>query len=239
VSPDDRFAFVTLEYSAEIAVFDLNRALTRGFGPSDFVGMIPVGEATVGMAVSPDGQWLYATSEVERGAPPGHGPRAPGTLTVINLRRAEMDPAGSVVSTVVAGCGPVRVSTSADGRVVWVTARESDAVLGFSAARLRGDPARSLVARVQLGAAPVGLALVSKGTRIVIADSNRFGVPGATSSLAVVSVPAALSGKRALLGFIGAGQFPREMVVAPGGHTLLVTNYGSQQLEAVDVADLP
>jgi hypothetical protein len=51
----------------------------------------------------------------------------PGTLTVINLRRADIDPAGSVVSTVVAGCGPVRVSTSADGRVVWVTARVSDA----------------------------------------------------------------------------------------------------------------
>lgn len=73
----------------------------------------------------------------------------------------------------------------------------------------------------------------------MIADSNRFGVPGATSSLAVVSVPAALAGQPALLGFIGAGQFPREMAGEPGGRTLLVANYGSQQLEAVDVADLP
>lgn len=239
-SPDGRFAFVSLENSAEIAVFDLNRALTRGFGPSDFVGMIPVGDAPVGMAVSPGGQWLYATSEVERGVlPSGRAPGVPGTLTVIDLRRAERDPAGSVVSTVVAGCGPVRVSTSGGGRVVWVTARESDAVLGFSSARLRSDPARSLMARVQVGEAPVGLALVSNGTRIVIADSNRFGVPGATSSLAEVSVPAALAGQPALLGFIGAGQFPREMAGEPGGRTLLVANYSSQQLEAVDVADLP
>jgi DNA-binding beta-propeller fold protein YncE len=239
-SPDGRFAFVSLENSAEIAVFDLNRALTRGFGPSDFVGMIPVGEAPVGMAVSPGGRWLYATSEAERGVPPsGHALGVPGTLTVIDLRRAERDPAASVISTVAAGCGPVRVAASGGGRVVWVTARESDTVLGFSAARLRGDPGRSLIARVQVGEAPVGLALVSKGTQIVIADSNRFGAPGATSSLAVVSVPAALAGQPALLGFIDAGQFPREMVGEPGGQTLFVANYSSQQLEAVDVADLP
>jgi DNA-binding beta-propeller fold protein YncE len=237
VSRDDRFAFVSLEDSDEIAVFDLNRALTHGFGPADFVGTIPVGEGPVGMAASPDGQWLYATSEVERGMRPSVN--VPGTLSVINLHRAETDPAGSVVSTVVAGCGPVRVITSASGSVIWVTARESDALLAFSAARLRSDPARSLIAQLEVGEAPVGLALVSNGRRIVVADSNRFGAPGAASSLAVVSVAAALAGQPALLGFVGAGQFPREMALEPGGKTLLVTNFGSQQLEAVDVADLP
>src|ERR1017187_3141539 len=70
VSRDDRVAFVSLEDSDEIAVFALNRALAHGFGPADFVGTIPVGEGPVGMAASPDGQWLYATSEVERGMRP-------------------------------------------------------------------------------------------------------------------------------------------------------------------------
>jgi hypothetical protein len=35
VSRDGRFAFVSLEASARVAVFDLRRALTRGFGPAD------------------------------------------------------------------------------------------------------------------------------------------------------------------------------------------------------------
>jgi len=85
----------------------------------------------------------------------------------------------------------------------------------------------------------VGLALVDGGARIVVADSNRFGASGATSSLAVVDVPAVLEGKPALLGYLRAGGFPREMALEPDGRTLLVTDFGSQQLEAVGVTGLP
>jgi DNA-binding beta-propeller fold protein YncE len=158
---------------------------------------------------------------------------------VISVRRAETDPAGSVVSTVIAGCSPARMITSADGSVAWVAARGSDRLLGFSAARLRTDPAQALIASVEVGEAPVGLALVDDGTRIVVADSNRSDAPGAASSLAVVNVAAALAGRAALAGYLPAGEFPREMALEPGGRTLLAGNFGSQQLEAVDVAGLP
>jgi DNA-binding beta-propeller fold protein YncE len=246
VSPDGRFAFVSLEDSAVIAVFNLQRALAEDFGATDFVGTIPVGLAPVGLAVSPDGRWLYATSELAVGARPSPGARSSGgplggegTLTVIDLRRAETDPAGSVVSVVQAGCSPVRVITSADGSMVWVTARESDRLLGFSAARLLTDPSRSLVASVEVGEAPVGLALVDDGTRIVVADSNRFQASGASSSLALINASAALAGRPALLGYLAAGGFPRQMALEPDGRTLLVTNFSSGQLEAVGVAGLP
>ena len=143
------------------------------------------------------------------------------------------------MTAVTAGCSPVRVIVSAAGGVVWVTARESDALLGFSAARLRSVPARALIARVAVGVAPVGLALARNGTRIVVADSDRFSARSAASSLAVVSVPAALGARPALLGYLPAGGFPREMTLEPGGRTLLVTDFSSQQLQAVDVAGLP
>lgn len=236
VSPDDRFAFVSLEDSHQIAVFNLQRALAGGFGPRDFVGTIPTGTAPVGLAVSPGGRWLYATSEVAGGRSASSGE---GTLSTISLQQAETDPARSVVSTVRAGCGAVRVITSADGSVVWVTARESDALLGFSAADLVSRTARSLIARVAVGEAPVGLALVDGGQRMVVADSNRFDADGASSSLAVVNVPAALAGRAALLGYLRAGAFPREMALEPGGRTLLVTNFDSRQLETVSIPSLP
>jgi DNA-binding beta-propeller fold protein YncE len=241
VSPDDRFAFVSLEDSAEIAVFNLQRALASGFRTSGFVGDIPAGIAPVGLAVSPDGRWLYATSELAslRAIRRGRVNAGSGTLSVISLGKAETDPAHSVVATVTAGCSPVRVITSADGSVVWVTARESDMLLAFSAARLLTDPAQSLIARVEVGEAPVGLALVDGGQRIVVADSNRFGQRGATSSLAVVNVAPALAGKPALAGYLPAGGFPRQMALEPGGRTLLVTDFTSQQLETVNVASLP
>jgi len=237
VSASAGLAFVSLEDVAQVAVFSLHRALTHGFGPADYIGSIPTGIAPVGLAVSPGGQWLYATSELARPQPSGAGGQ--GSLSVISVPRAARDPAHAVVSTVAAGCQPVRVITSADGRVVWVTARGSNALLGFAADRLRADPAHALVARVQVGTAPVGLALVGGGRRIVVADSNRFHAAHASSSLAVISVPAALAGRPALLGLLPAGGFPREMALAPGGKTLLVTCFTSGQVEAVDVASLP
>jgi DNA-binding beta-propeller fold protein YncE len=238
-SPDDRFAFVSLEDSSEIAVFNLQQALASGFRTSGFVGDIPAGIAPVGLAVAPDGRWLYATSEVAPPAKGGSLGRGQGTLSVIDLSKAETDPAHSVAAVVAAGCSPVRVITSADGGEVWVTARESDALLAFSAARLLTDPAHALIARVGVGEAPVGLALADGGQRIVVADSNRFSQRGASSNLAVVNVAAALADKPALAGYLPAGGFPRQMALEPNGRTLLVTDFTSRQLETVDVANLP
>jgi DNA-binding beta-propeller fold protein YncE len=231
VSPDDRYAFVTLEDTGDMAVFDLAKALAHGFGPQDVVGTVPLGEAPVGMAVSPDGHWIYATSE---GTPGLHGP-GDGTLSAINLTKAETDPRHAVAASVIAGCSPVRVVAAHDGRTVWVTARASNALLGFSASALLADPSHALVAQVHVGEAPVGLAMTRNGTRIVVADSARFG--GARADLAVVDTSAALAGRPALLGTISSGRFPREMAVH--GNTLLVTNYSSGQLQAVDIRTLP
>jgi DNA-binding beta-propeller fold protein YncE len=125
---------------------------------------------------------------------------------------------------VTAGRSPVRVVTSADGGVVWVTAPGSDSLLAFSAALLRKDPARSLLA---------------SGKRIVVADSDRFGAPGVASGLAVVSVLAALAGRPALLGYLSAGGFPREMALTPDGRELLVSKFNSRQLESIDMGGLP
>jgi DNA-binding beta-propeller fold protein YncE len=254
VSRDSRFAFVTLEYQDEAVVFNLAGALAQGFGTADYVGAIPLGQAAVGMAVSPDGRWLYATSEgavaaqhpVGLGSPggcqgnvPGASPgEQPGTLTVIDLRRAETDPAHSVTATVDAGYQPVRVVTSANGTQVWVTARASDDVLCFSAARLSSDPSHALVAIARVGSEPVGLTAVDKGALLVVADSNRFGASGMSSGLSVVSVAAALAGRPAVIGDLRTGAFPRDMAVSPDG-ALLVSDYSSGQVQAIDTARLP
>jgi DNA-binding beta-propeller fold protein YncE len=95
------------------------------------------------------------------------------------------------------------------------------------------------VAVVRVGEAPVGLIPVRNGALIIVADSNRFAAPGATSDLSVVNVAAVLAGKPAVVGIIPAGQFPREMALEPDGQRLLVGNYVSSQLEAVGVPSIP
>jgi DNA-binding beta-propeller fold protein YncE len=232
-SPDGRYAFVSLEDLDQIAVFNLAKALTSGFGSGVYVGSIPTQVAPVGLAFSPDGRWLYATSEVQN----LHSQI--GTLAVISVRRAESDPGSSVLVRVPAGCNPVRVVTSANGSVVWVTARASDALLAFSAAALRTSPKRALLADIRVGEAPVGLALVRGGSLVVVADSDRFNATGQKANLAVVDVRDALARRPALLGYLPAGGFPRDVAANADGTALLLANYTSGQVESVDVADLP
>jgi hypothetical protein len=82
-------------------------------------------------------------------------------------------------------------------------------------------------------AAAVGLATLAMA-------SNRFHVGGRSPDLAVVDVCHALAGRPArLLGYLPAGQIPREMTTVPSAHLLLVDNYGSGQIESVDLTGLP
>jgi secreted PhoX family phosphatase len=234
-SSDGRFAFVTLQSTDNLAVFKLRNAIAHGFAPSDFVGYVPFKQQPVGITSSPDGKWLYVT-----GMLPGNGDDpGEGTLSVLSLHGAEVNPGTAVKSVATAGCQPARVITSADGSVVWVTARQSNALLGFSAAKLRSSPAHSLIAKVAVGPNPIGLSFVNGGKRIVVADSDLNTLPAASPGVAVVSTSDALAGKSALLGFVPSGMVPRQFAVEPGGKTLLVTVEGSHQLQAIHVADLP
>jgi DNA-binding beta-propeller fold protein YncE len=235
VSPDGRFAFVTLQYSGRVAVFGLGQALTDGFGPADLVGQIPVGANPIGITASPGGRYLYVASGL---ATPTHK-SGNGSLTVINLRKAETSPGTSVMRTVGAGCGPDRVAVAADGKTVWVSVGGGNAVVAFSAARLLRRPRHALVARVAVGQVPLGLVLVNGGSRLIVADSNRDGPPGAAGNLAVIDVRRALAGRPALTGFLAAGTTPRQFALEPGGRTLVVADTGSGQLQTDQIARLP
>jgi hypothetical protein len=117
--------------------------------------------------------------------------------------------------------GPVRVRAGAGGHLRRRPGRVGDGPRKRRAARLlstASDPRSGALAdRGDAGReAPVGLALVRGGTRIVVADSNRFNVPGSRASLAVVDVAAALAGRLAVLGYLPAGEFPRQMALEPG-----------------------
>jgi DNA-binding beta-propeller fold protein YncE/tRNA A-37 threonylcarbamoyl transferase component Bud32 len=234
-SLDDRFAFVALQNSGTVAVFNLHKALTQGFGPADFVGNIPIGSDPTGMAASPDGRYLYVVSGLANTAVQS----GMGTLTIVNMHHAVADPGSSIVKTVNAGCGPARVITSPDGKDVWVTAGGGNTLEAFSADKLLTDTKHALIAKVPVGQIPLGLVLVSNGKRLVVADSNRDKVGTAKPGLAVIDVDKALAGQPAVLGTIKSGLAPRQFALEPNGKTLLVTNTQSGQVEAVNVGQLP
>jgi DNA-binding beta-propeller fold protein YncE len=241
VSPDNRYAFVTLKNKDILAVFNLRKAIQNGaFGSEEFIGDVRLGTSPVGLALSPDGKWIYVTSYAIDNP---NGTR--GLISVLGLTEAERNPAKSVVKQAPTGCMPARVLVSPDNKTVWVTARGSNAVLGFSASLLRTDPKSALIADVPVGNTPIGLALVNHGSRLLVADTNllKGHLPQGTipppGNLAVVNVATALSGKPALLGYIRSGSWPREFGLVPDGRSLIVSDNGSMQLQVIDVSKLP
>ncbi len=187
------------------------------------------------MAVSPDGRWLYVTSIARTHA----SGASEGLLSVLSLAKLETTPASALVSQVTAGCSPVRVIVSADGTMVWVTARQSDELLGFSAARLRSEPKKALTAAVPVGHTPTGEVLVAGGTRLIVADTGLTSGPAAAHNLAVVNVAAALAGKRALIGYIAGGLMPRDFALQAGGQYLYVSDAGAAQIQVINLRGLP
>jgi len=223
LSPDDKYAFVTVQGNDELAVFNLHAALTQGFGPSDFVGNVAVGSNPVGLAAA-DGA-LYVANE------------GGTTLSVVTMNAAEQHPSSAVAAHIPAGCGPSRLLVT--GNVLWVTADASDALLGFSTEKLRTDRAHALIAKVRVGEQPLGLAATADGSRMIVADSDQT-VKGASSSLALIDTARALSGKPgAVLGYIATGTLPRQIAVATGGRIALVTVTSSGQVQAVNLEHLP
>jgi len=237
VTPDGKFAFVSLQFGNKVGVFDLAQALSSGFSSSDYLGSLKIGPQPVGLTVSPDGKTLYATSWVTKEA------TVQGFLSVIDVGQATAkgQQKSAIVAQVKTGCAPARVAVTPDGKTVWVTARQSNILLGYSASRLASQPGKALIAKVQVGQWPIGLALVNGGRRIVIADNDNVKPPQPQNAhnLAVVDPAAALAQKPALLGYFNSGLQPREMALSPDGKYLYVTDRGSAQVQVVKLSTLP
>lgn len=220
VAPGGRFVFVTLGSSNELAVFNLQKAIGTGFARNQPVGVVPI-EVPVGMAVSADGRYLYVTSEIGASS-------QQGTLTVLDVARAETDASRAVLASVPAGCDPVR-AVAVRGSV-YVAARGSDAVLWFSAQALVRAPSHALRATVRVGAEPVGVVVVDNGRRLLVADSDRYRT-SPHASLALLRL--GRGGGPALEGYLGSGGFPRDIATADNGDLAVVGDYRSSQLQTV------
>lgn len=257
VTADDKIVFAAAERAE--AIVSVNMDLVRAGKITDdaVTSKLDVGNAPIAVTLSPDGRYLYTTSEIPllswkwpevcrpenavssgrgrgRAPPPYHGQ---GAIIVFDAALAVTAPARAAVSRIAAGCSPVRLVLSPDGNTAYVSARNDNSLLAFDAHKLVNDTAHALLGKVEVGVAPVGVAVVDDGSRIVVTNSNRFaGGAGDHQPLAVVdAAKLRAGGKQSVLGQIPAGGFPRELRVTADGRTLFVTNFSSKTLEMIDV----
>ena len=150
VTPDGKFAFVANEYGVaagaipegNVGVIALQYDGSGDVTAGTLIGQISTGGAYIpGVTLSPDGTRLYVTSEVAGTATAagaanpilthagcmqqiGQPTTANGLLTVIDVATAEANPtSAAIITTVAAGCSPVRTVETADGSTLWLAAR--------------------------------------------------------------------------------------------------------------------
>ena len=253
VTPDDKFLFVSDENTEAITVINLEKARAEGFKETAIVGKISVGVAPIALTFSPDGKWLYTTSQSAPKSlnwpiackPEGADSATAkeqypqGAIIVVDVGRARTDPAHSIVSNVPAGCSPVRLAISPGGDRVYVTARNSNALLAFATNAMRNDAEHAQVGKVPVGSAPVGVAVVNDGKLVLVTNSNRFSSDQtARQTLSVIDAARVSEGQAAIVGSVAAGIFPREFGQSPDGRTLFVANYSSSELEVINLTRL-
>ena len=192
-SPDGRFVFASDHVgSGRLVVFNLQRAIEDGFGSQDVIGAVPLGVLPGGMALSPDGRYLYVVSERRSMS------RQIGSLTTLSVATLEKRPTRAVVSTVGSGCGSVRVTASSSR--VYVAARNADSLLSFSSKALVTNPRHALVKVSKIGAGPIGVVLVNHDRGLVVADSL---------ASALVTFRIGHSGDPLFAGYVKSGEYPR------------------------------
>ncbi len=238
VSPDARFIYFSNESMKSVGVVGFNwDAATGREAQWHVIGAIATNLAPVGLTLSSDGRWLYATSEIKPSIIrpcPGNGvPRAQGTLQVIDTQQAQSASTKAVVSSVTAGCSPVRVALSPDDTTVWVTARGDNRILAFDAQALRTNASRAQRASVDVGSAPVGLALIDDGKVGIVANSNRFNQSAGRATATAFDTTKALEGQPAVLTTLQTGAFPREVTESPDHQVIYITNYGSDSFQVI------
>lgn len=242
-SKDDGLLFVSDENAQAVSVFDLAKWRAQDYRGDPLLGRVTTAPGPVGLALAPDGRWLYVTSEVaprrqgfaDTCAPETHRDRRhpQGLLLRIDVAKAAHDPRASLAGGVQAGCNPVRVAVAPDGEALWVTARDSREVLriGVDAFAAHGGVK---VSGFDVGGGPVGIAIRPDGKQAWIALADRFQNtkynPQGREVVGLLGIdapgPAAVNAVSE-----PASAFPRELVFLPDGRSFAVGLYAAQRIE--------
>lgn len=251
VTQDDSTLFASNERRQTISVINLAKLRSQDFKGNALLGKIPVGSSPVALTFSRDERWLFSTSEgapaqwgwprvlTEENPKPGQAPGkvTEGAVIVIDVAKAKVSPESSVVAGVPAGGSPVRLALSPKGDRLFVSARNSNALLMFDTRKLVTDPRHAKLGVVKVGDSPVPVAIVADGRIAIVGNSDRFN-HGKHSTLTVLDTENIEKGLDSIVATLPCGAFPREFCLSPDGHTVFLTNFIAGTLEVISVDKL-
>jgi len=141
---DEKTLFVSLPRAGEVAVVDLDTFKVTQY--------LPAGETPMRLALQPDGKYLWAGNDAQRGEP--------GGVTVIDLASRQ------TVASIATGAGHHEIAFSDDSRTAFVSNREAGTVSIVDIAGLRK------VADLKTGPVPIALAYSPLSKALYVADGE-------------------------------------------------------------------
>lgn len=246
MSPDGKLLFVSDEYAKRVSIFDLAKVREGPGDGSSLVGRIPAGIAPVGLATSPDGKWLYVTSEVGPPVPGGKSCKPEGKdgrshpeglLLRVNVEMAVSDPAHAITGVLPVGCNPVRVAVSPSGKDLWVSARGDDSLLRLQPADWVADGAHLKLKVYPVGPNPIGIAVRGDDSQVWVAVSDRFGKRGRGVLAGLAYQPGDVSDHEVKFMKTDNLEYPREVAFFHDNRTLAVTLFDANRVAIVRTPD--
>lgn len=226
-------------------------ASITGFGAvkGQRLGYIKTGQNSIAsLNISPDGKTLYIPNQVaiKEVSAKFNGSNNPalskqcvgsnynGSISIVDVDKAislanknigngnrVID--GTILANVAAGCNPVRVAPSRDGKTVWVTARGSanireNMIHAYDAELLRKSPENAHLYSIKSnGESPIGIAAFGNDRYIAVSNSNRFNVQNINgkivpSNISIFDVSNRKNPK--LVTSFAGGLFPRDITAS-------------------------
>jgi DNA-binding beta-propeller fold protein YncE len=248
LSLDERFLFTSDEEAGTVTLINFAAARASRFTTAPVLGRIAVDWAPTVLKMTADGKHVLLPVEAVRrqykppilcaGQPGGEVVNPVGAILSIEVAAASALPAGFVPARSYAGCSPVRMELSKDGRTAFVTNREDNFLRVMDVSKIfRGDP-DAVIGKVLVGPAPIGVAVVDHDRLAIVSNSNRWAKQQTPQTVAVVDIAGDHKRKPVVLGKIPVGIFPRDLAVSRDGRTVIVSNFGSNSLTLLEVSKL-
>ena len=227
------FAYVTNRDSNNISVIDTatNTEVDVDGNPNNGITKIPVGTAPVGVAVTPDGAFVYVTNQ-----------NSNNVSVIATATKTEVDVdgnSGNGITRIPLGTSPQGVAVRPPGTFVYVTNFISDDVSVIDTATntevdVDGNPGNGIT-RIRVGNAPTGVAVTPDGAFVYVVnqviDNNVSVIDTATNTEVDVDGNPGNGITR-----IPVGSLPLGVAVTPDGAFVYVANVNSGNVSVIDTA---